>query len=240
MLCFDGPPPWRFPFPAENCSLKESMIGELCDCVFPSLFGVTDFCDEGPYEYKKCRLTAGDTVFDLGANVGLFASVAASKGCAVHAFEASPQALPLLRRGLALYPEVTIVPAAVFSQTGELDFYINADLSLCQSVTRDSIFSVPNYSTERVKVPALTLDDYVKKNKIEKLDFIKADIEGAERDMLLGAREVLATLAPKLALCTYHLPDDPEVLERLILQANPNYHIEHRWKKLFAHVPAAD
>jgi hypothetical protein len=63
-----------------------------------------------------------------------------------------------------------------------------------------------------------------------------ADIEGAERDMLKGAWGVLKEFAPKLALCTYHLPDDPETLEFLIKDANPNYNVVHISKKLFAAV----
>jgi hypothetical protein len=69
---------------------------------------------------------------------------------------------------------------------------------------------------------------------LEKIDFIKADIEGAERDMIKGAYNVLNEFAPKLALCTYHLPDDPVVMERLIKDANPKYKVVHIHKKLFA------
>jgi len=47
---------------------------------------------------------------------------------------------------------------------------------------------------------------------------------------------LLKTYAPKLAICTYHLPDDKEVLTKLILQANPDYKIEYAWKKLYAWV----
>jgi hypothetical protein len=55
--------------------------------------------------------------------------------------------------------------------------------------------------------------------------------------MLKGARRVLKEFAPKLALCTYHLPDDPNVMESLILEANPIYKVKHISKKLFASVP---
>jgi hypothetical protein len=81
------------------------------------------------------------------------------------------------------------------------------------------------------------MDEYVNENNLAKVDFIKADIEGAERLMLAGARNVLKDFAPKLSICTYHLPDDPAVLEELIRDANPKYEVTHKWQKLYAHVP---
>jgi hypothetical protein len=74
----------------------------------------------------------------------------------------------------------------------------------------------------------------VSENKLERVDFIKADIEGAERGLLSGAKNVLKEFSPKLSLCTYHLPDDCEVLERLILEANPKYKVRQGPNKLYA------
>lgn len=81
-----------------------------------------------------------------------------------------------------------------------------------------------------------TVDAFVSTHNLPRVDFIKADIEGYERHMLEGAQETLKRFAPKLALCTYHLPDDPEVLASLIKQANPAYHIVQKRKKLYAAV----
>ena len=86
------------------------------------------------------------------------------------------------------------------------------------------------------KVETVRLDDFVRENNLPRIDFIKADIEGFERRMLAGAQETLARFAPKLALCTYHLPDDPQVMAELIMQANPKYRIVQKRKKLFASV----
>ena len=82
-----------------------------------------------------------------------------------------------------------------------------------------------------------TLDDFVRENNLPRVDFIKSDIEGFERHLLEGAQETLSRFAPKLAICTYHLPDDPEVLSGLIKKANPKYNIVQKRKKLFASVP---
>jgi FkbM family methyltransferase len=82
-----------------------------------------------------------------------------------------------------------------------------------------------------------TVDDFVKENNLTRVDFIKADIEGYERYMLEGAKETLRSFAPKLAICTYHLPDDPEVLAKIIKEANPLYNIVQKKYKLYASVP---
>ncbi|GMO44374.1 MAG: hypothetical protein Ta2B_25150 [Termitinemataceae bacterium] len=91
-----------------------------------------------------------------------------------------------------------------------------------------------NIETETIKIT--TIDGFAAEKNIPRVDFIKADIEGAERDMLKGAANVLREFAPKLAICTYHLPDDPDVLENLILEANPKYKVVHLGGKLFAAV----
>ena len=85
-------------------------------------------------------------------------------------------------------------------------------------------------------IETITLDDFVKERKLERVDFIKSDIEGFERYLLQGAQETLKNFAPKLALCTYHLPDDPQVMTDLIMQANPRYNIVYGKMKLYASV----
>ena len=89
---------------------------------------------------------------------------------------------------------------------------------------------------KKTRIECTTLDDWVKENNISRVDFIKADIEGAERYLLAGAQETLRRFKPRLAICTYHLPDDPQVLAKLIKLAVPEYHVIQKRKKLYAYV----
>ena|GEM_PF-2117473 len=194
-------------------------------------------CD--PYEYGNVVMKKGDIVFDLGANQGSFSAVASQRGCRVFAFEAMPDTIELsLSKTAALNENINICNFAVWDKEETLEFSFMSNHSgssrcdtLLEKKQRVSKYRKP------VSVSAITLDYFVERNGLERVDFIKADIEGAERNMLRGATRVLREFAPKLALCTYHLPDDPQIMREIILTANPRYKIVERYKKMFAYVP---
>lgn len=217
---------------------RDMLLGEFNDIVQPSIFNDYSTLTEGAYEHKNVILEEGDIVFDLGANIGLFSCVAASKGCQVYAFEPTPSIIENLKKNQCLYNDFWIEPYAVCDYEGTAKFYVNsANNSSGDSDTGMNSMILKNSGMEEIEVPTITIDAFVKLRGLKSVDFIKADIEGAERDMLKGAFQTLKDYAPKLSLCTYHLPDDKEVLTKLILEANPNYVIEYKWLKLYAYVP---
>jgi FkbM family methyltransferase len=190
---------------------------------------------EGPYGYVDgafdVTVKRGDVVIDAGAWIGDFSAYAVFKGATVHAFEPVEETFRLLRvtrelNGGGIFP----VKSGLGSSEGEVEIAIDAANSGANAIARG-----PGAGA-RERVSITTLDRYVEANGLERVDFIKADIEGAEREMLRGAVNVLRTFAPRLAICTYHLPDDPAVLERIILEANPAYTVKHLRHKLLAMV----
>jgi FkbM family methyltransferase len=219
---------------------------------------VYDFMPEGPYERGRVCVEKGAVVVDAGANMGEFSLLAAEKGAIVHAFEPSARIrekylLPCLAMNEALADFVTIAPFALSDGEGTAYFAAAEDNPGAGRLTGggesgeavtgmagpgvirgERATMAPNKNME--KVDLISLDEYVHRQNLQAVDFIKADIEGAERLMLRGARGVLRDFAPRLAICTYHLPDDPELLEALILEANPHYTLEHRYLKLYAYV----
>lgn len=94
-----------------------------------------------------------------------------------------------------------------------------------------------NNIDKNYEVEVMTIDAFVEQKQLERVDYIKADIEGSERDMLKGAYETIKKFHPKISICTYHLPDDKEILENLLKDIEPGYVIEHKWKKMYAYVP---
>lgn len=215
----------------DDPGVLRTTIDLLIDLVFPYLNDYSQV-DEGPYEYQKVVLEENDVVIDCGANIGLFSARASALGCKTYAFEPNPDVLKYLNM-MNKYNKnnIEIVPYAVGKEVGSCLFSVEDG-----DTTVGNIIGNTAKSGKSFEIKQTSLDAYVEERRLEKVDFIKADVEGAERLMLEGARGVLKRYAPKLSLCTYHLYDDVSVLTDLILDANPDYKIKYAWKKLYAWV----
>lgn len=189
---------------------------------------------EGPFCYlgsegEDITIHKGDVVIDAGAWIGDFSAYCAKKEAFAYAFEPTPSTVKVLEKTIDFNKAkdfIKIIPFGLGDREDVMKFDDN-NLGSANSFNKEG----------RVQIKIITLDNWVKENNVKQINFIKADIEGYERNMLLGAQEVLKKFQPTLSICTYHLPDDPEVLEKIILDANPNYKIIQRKMKLFAYIP---
>ncbi len=189
---------------------------------------------EGPYEEEGVNLENEDVVIDAGANLGFFSILAGGKigpNGKVFAFEPIKKTANILRKNIEynnLSNNVDVIENALGNKRGELSFAVNEDVLGCSSnVLRDGKKNIE-------KVQQITLDSFVEDNNIKKIDFIKADIEGMERNLIDGAERTIKKFKPKLSICIYHLPDDPEIIEKLILDYVPEYNIRKTKQKIFA------
>jgi len=191
---------------------------------------------EGPYFYvgpngENIILKSGDVVIDAGAWIGDFSALAAhlvGETGKVYAFEPSRQIAEWLKVTTSYYPNLISVPYGLGDLNQRIQFHDDqggTGTFLNAGTNQDALCEI------------IRLDDWAQDNKITKVDFIKADIEGMERKMLMGAKRVLQDFGPTLSICTYHFPDDPEVLGRIILESNPSYKVIQRRHKLYAFVP---
>jgi len=162
----------------------------------------------------------GDIVIDCGAHVGVFTHTALARGASqVVAVEPEPSNLECLRRNFAAEiatGRVIVVGVGVWDSPGTLRLNIAEDNSGMNSMA----FAVGKTSVE---VPVTTIDALVARLGLSRVDFIKMDIEGAERPALRGAAQTLKRSKPRLMLDTYHLEDDQVVLPKLINASNKSY-----------------
>jgi hypothetical protein len=80
------------------------------------------------------------------------------------------------------------------------------------------------HSVERV--PLTTIDKLVEELKLERVDYIKMDIEGAEEKALRGGHETIKRFRPRLSVSVYHAEDHPKTVPAAIKAASPDYQME--------------
>lgn len=93
--------------------------------------------------------------------------------------------------------KVTIESFALGSDTETVEFYLPSKNASNQGEA--SKFKFKSFS-DSIRVKQITLDDWVIQNKIKKVDFIKMDVQGAELDILVGAKNVLQSMKPVIYL----------------------------------------
>ncbi|MBI3680550.1 MAG: FkbM family methyltransferase [Acidobacteria bacterium] len=163
----------------------------------------------------------GDVVMDVGAHVGTFGDEALRRGASkVIMVEPDPVNQECIRRNFKdeiAEGRVILVTEGAWSKTDTLEFHIGVANSGTGSLV------VQESGSKIVKVAVRPIDSMMEELGLEKLDFMKMDIEGAEREALKGASKTLHRWKPRIMLDAYHLKDDDVVLPPLIRQANPAY-----------------
>src|SRR5579859_608883 len=162
--------------------------------------------------YRTGRIKPGSIVLDCGANVGTFTRRALNRGAAkVVAIEINPVLQEALRRTFAneiREGKVVVYGRGVWDQETELDF------------RGDSV--VMDRNVPPIRVPVTTIDHIVSELQLPSVDFIKMDIEGAEKNALRGAQATLLKYSPAMAISAEHLPDDAERIPQVVRELNPN------------------
>lgn len=92
--------------------------------------------------------------------------------------------------------------------------------------------SPPSKNSNFKSIQIKKLDDFLPN---EQITFLKMDIEGAEINALIGAQELIKTQKPKLAICTYHLPEHFFDIPFYIKSLVPEYkiYIRHHTNTMF-------
>ncbi len=162
----------------------------------------------GNYEPKELRfvkrfLKPGMVVVDIGAHHGfytLYASKLVGDQGLVIAFEPSVRELQKLRFHINLNrcKNVKVAPFALSNSEETTDFYVVMGRDTGCNSLRTPVVTEP---IERVQVQTSTLDSYLNRTGVQKVDFIKLDAEGAELKILNGASHLLNRFPRPIILC---------------------------------------
>ncbi len=125
----------------------------------------------------------------------------------IHLFEPDARLCNKAAANLADYRDIDFVKRGLYSSnktlrftsTGDVDGFIDPDGDL--------------------EINVVALDNYIK----EEISFLKLDVEGAEEEALIGAKNHLKNNSPKLAVAVYHQSQDLWKIPSLITSINSKY-----------------
>ena len=175
----------------------------------------------------------GDLVIDAGGCWGdtalYFAQHVGPKG-KVFSFEFTPGNVAIMKKNLELNPalkdSITIVENPLWDESGTpVCFAERGPGSRVDLNSSDSFTG---------KVNALSIDAWSQKERINKVDFIKMDIEGAELRALKGALGTLRRCKPKLAIALYHNPEDFRTIPAFLASLGLGYKFYIGHKTIYA------
>lgn len=148
------------------------------------------------YDFDILRFHPDAVIADLGAFVGDSALDYAriyKKFNKIYAYEITPDTYTALVQNVSEYPNIIPVYKGVSNVSGKM--YV-----------KNTQFSAANSLCEQgdIEVEVVTLDDDIQ----EPIHMIKMDIEGAEKDALLGAKHHIKEDKPQLLISAYHIVED--------------------------------
>ena len=159
----------------------------------PHTFNIID------YYVKKSMV-----VMDVGCWAGPLSLYMAAKGAKVHALDPDPDAFQALEKNVKLNPDINDKIAthniALGARNGKLPLfaragYGNSSSSLLHRI-RDKVFTA--------EADVFTINAFLKSSQIEKLDFIKIDIEGGEFELAEHIADVVEELRHPTILLSLH------------------------------------
>lgn len=165
------------------------------------------------------------SIFDVGANCGIFATLCARKfpTATIHAFEPAKALQPILVRNCA-DTNVVVHQLAVGEQNGLVTLFVNPDSQQTNSLERSAVAAFSDSSNiETETVPCVTIDSFVSEHTIPPIDVLKVDVQGLEGAVLRGARAALEGVQYLFVEATWL---DPEGSQR-ILPAAEHYGFKH-------------
>lgn len=167
-----------------------------------------EICTNNLYHNEFITVEEGDVVVDIGFNFGIFTYHTLSHNPSkVYGLEPNTEVSKHFKK-IINDKRVVIFDSAVGDFDGEVEFFENNDTGM--STILDDINNEGKLKS--YKVPIMTLDNLIKSENIEIIDYLKVDCEGAEFSIFESLTdEILSNKIRKIAIEIHKVPDDPKV-----------------------------
>ncbi len=183
------------PFSIDRAVINEEILDR---CYEPNDVGI-------PWDWDSCK-----TIIDIGSHIGVFSVYAAGKAkhANIWAFEPEHSNAELLRRNIEvnhLEGRMQAIESAVGATDGTVTFHVSFEQSASGG---HSVYDYTSHG-KAITVPSVSFSAWLDREKIEVIDFLKVDCEGAEYDIFYGLRDDQMARIRFIAMEYHHFSKDP-------------------------------
>lgn len=144
---------------------------------------------------KKFKDESQIIIFDVGANIGSYAkelSILFRNNAKIFSFEPSKKTFKIFSERTCNYSNIIANNLGFSDKEYNQLLYTNSEGSGLASVYQRKLdhFGITMDKSEEIRLS--TIDNYCTENKIERIHFLKLDIEGHELSALNGAKKMIA------------------------------------------------
>lgn len=169
------------------------------------------------YEVPETAVAPGDVIVDCGCAEGLFSFRHLRTAHHIYAMEPLSVFIDSLGTLFRDQQKVTILPFAAGDTCK--DAYIGTS---SEDTIIDATIQETGGGANAEKISIVTIDSLFAEKGIH-INYLKADIEGFEENMIRGALETIRISKPKIAVTTYHKGQDYKKLIELVRSVAPEY-----------------
>jgi FkbM family methyltransferase len=150
-------------------------------------------------------IKSGSTVIEVGGHIGYislyYSQLVGEKGHVI-VFEPGPNNLPYLMHNTSKKANIRIIEKAVSDTDGKLLFYVEELTGQNNTLIKNFERFKQNLANANIDATYKTINveasklDTILPQLVEKVDFIKIDVEGAELQVLMGAKQIIEVYKP--------------------------------------------
>jgi FkbM family methyltransferase len=170
--------------------------------IFHFLYNKNKISDYNEIKFIKSKVDFNSVFLDVGANTGIYSYALSQVISSKNLYMFEPQ-IDLYKNLLNFFKKSNVHNIALSNMNSLVEFkipYINNKKYKTRGTLRVNFVEENETNFKKIYVRSEKLDDFVLKNNINKIDFIKIDVEGFEEEVIEGAQETIIKLKPKLMI----------------------------------------